>query len=57
MSKTFTDMPAAERWLRWRGFTVYLGFWTWQTEDMTATATVCGVDTPTVTVVVHDEEI
>lgn len=57
MSRTFADQASAEAWLRWNGFTRYLGFWTWQTEDMTSTATMCDVDTPTISVVIHDEEI
>ena len=57
MDRTFTDLHSAEAWLRWNGFTRYLGFWTWQTEDMTSTATLTDVATNTITVVIHDEEI
>ena len=57
VEKTFTNYPTAEAWLRWNGFTRYLGFWTWQTEDMTSTATLTDVATSTITVVIHDEEI
>ena len=56
-SKTFTNLPTAESWLRWNGFTRYLGMWTWQTEDGTATATLTDVATTTISVVIHDEEI
>jgi len=57
MDRTFTDLHSAEAWLRWNGFTRYLGFWTWQTEDMTSTATMTDLATDTITVVIHDEEI
>ena len=33
MEKTFTNFPTAESWLRWNGFTRYVGMWTYQTED------------------------
>jgi len=58
MDRTFTNLPTAESWLRWRGYTRYLGMWTWQTEDGTSTATMRDIDTNgPVTVVIHDEEI
>lgn len=57
MSKTFSNLPAAEAWMRWNGFTRYLGMWTWQAEDGSATATLCDVATTTISLVFHDEEI
>jgi hypothetical protein len=54
---TFTNLPTAEAWLRWNGYTRYLGLYTYQKEDMSATATICDVGTPVVSVVIHDEEI
>ena len=38
MTKTFTNFATAEAWLRWNGFTRYMGMWTYQTEDGSAEA-------------------
>ena len=57
LDKTFTNLPTAESWLRWNGFTRYVGMWTWQKEDGSATATLCDVESTRLTIVFHDEEI
>lgn len=38
MEKIFSNYPTAEAWLRWNGFTRYMGMWTYQTEDGSAEA-------------------
>lgn len=38
VEKTFTNYPTAEAWLRWNGFSRYMGMWTYQTEDGSAEA-------------------
>lgn len=38
MEKIFSNYPTASLWLRWNGFTRYMGMWTYQTEDGSAEA-------------------
>lgn len=57
MDRTFTDLHSAEAWLRWNGFTRYLGFWTWQTEDMTSTATIFDDDARGIEIFIDEREI
>ena len=38
VEKIFSNYPTAEAWLRWNGFTRYMGMWIYQTEDGSAEA-------------------
>lgn len=56
-NKTFDDFRSATSWLLKNGFSRYLGMYTWQKEDGSATATLCDAATTTISLVFHDEKI